>query len=67
MGGGGPFSTCTNFFSKCFAVLVIFFFNNPLLEFYFFPKNCFPDSIFSGQIKKGRKNFFGTNISLVKV
>ena len=40
MGGGGPFSTYTNFFSKFFAVLFIFFLNNPLLEFSFFSKNC---------------------------
>ena len=77
MGGGGPFPACTIIFSKFFAVL-IFFFYNPLLEF-FFPKNCwrggggrevvkknFQDvKIFSGHKKRGQNNFSGqTSVQL---
>jgi hypothetical protein len=65
--GGIPFPTCTIIFSKFFACVDNFFFTTPLLEFYFFPKNCwraggekiFQDiKIFSGQ-KKGSKKLSG--------
>jgi hypothetical protein len=65
------------FFQNFLLCWLFFFLNNPLLEFFFFPKivgegggvkKFFSESkIFSRQIKKGRKNFFQTNISLVNV
>jgi hypothetical protein len=68
VGGGDPFSACTNFFSKFFAVFVIFFYTIPCSKLGGGVKIFFPESkFFSGQIKEGRKKFFRTNISLVKV
>ena len=70
--GGGPFPTCMIIFFKIFCLCRLFFFIIPsLLEFYFFPQNCWraggggggDEKIFSAQtffrnIKKVVKKIF---------